>query len=347
MRHFHLRHWLVTLLTCLLIVACSDSTSQLPTAMGCRTLSHVLGTTEICDRPEKVAVLDLHALDLLLSLGAQPAATISILPLQGEVIDQPDQQIPYLGKFITTQPINVGGGLGGNPSLETLTEFKPNLIVGESRYLGSVYDLLAQIGPTVSLDVRSQLGKWQKNLHTLAQALGNEGKADEAIARYHQALETAREDLAPIVAKWPKILVLTAQGLNSGSFYAITSKSFIGEILEELGFELVYLPSTENAVPLSLEALPELDDADSIIVLGFNQTLAQKETADKTDPKVLIEQQMASVEQDWATNEIAQSLTASQADRVYFTTFYEWNLFNGPLGTELILQQLRQFLLAD
>ncbi|NET38166.1 MAG: ABC transporter substrate-binding protein [Cyanothece sp. SIO1E1] len=46
-------------------------------------------------------------------------------------------------------------------------------------------------------------------------------------------------------------------------------------------------------------------------------------------------------------NAIAQSLTASQENRVYFATFYKWNGLNGPIGTELILEQLRQFLLPE
>ncbi|MEM6840215.1 MAG: hypothetical protein AAGF66_13175 [Cyanobacteria bacterium P01_H01_bin.119] len=44
---------------------------------------------------------------------------------------------------------------------------------------------------------------------------------------------------------------------------------------------------------------------------------------------------------------MAQSLTASQENRVYFTTFYKWNGLNGPIGAELILEQLRGFFLDD
>lgn len=55
--------------------------------------------------------------------------------------------------------------------------------------------------------------------------------------------------------------------------------------------------------------------------------------------------QVQSIKQDWEENAIAQSLTASQEDRVYFATFYKWNGLNGPIGAELILEELRQFLL--
>ncbi|NEQ86600.1 MAG: iron-siderophore ABC transporter substrate-binding protein, partial [Moorea sp. SIO2I5] len=43
-------------------------------------------------------------------------------------------------------------------------------------------------------------------------------------------------------------------------------------------------------------------------------------------------------------NAIAQSLRASKENRVYFATYYKWNGLNGPIGAELVLKQLRQFL---
>ena len=54
--------------------------------------------------------------------------------------------------------------------------------------------------------------------------------------------------------------------------------------------------------------------------------------------------QVQPIQQDWETNSIAQSLTASQENRVYFATFYKWNELNGAIGAELILEELRQFL---
>lgn len=158
-----------------------------------------------------------------------------------------------------------------------------------------------------------------------------------------------KADLASVVAARPKILVITAESLTSGGFQAITSDSFVGELLEAVGFELVFPPEgATNSAPVSLEMLPELDEADSIFVLGYSRDLAQNDAdAGAMDADTLLQQQSSGVEAEWADNEIAQSLTASQANHVYFTTFYEWNLFNGPIGAELILQRLRQFLLTE
>lgn len=48
-----------------------------------------------------------------------------------------------------------------------------------------------------------------------------------------------------------------------------------------------------------------------------------------------------------AEKAIAQSLQASQAGQIYFSTYLLWNGLNGPVGTELVLEQLRQFLLSS
>ncbi|MEM6425251.1 MAG: iron-siderophore ABC transporter substrate-binding protein [Cyanobacteria bacterium P01_D01_bin.128] len=342
---YRLRYCLLTLLTCVLVAACGNQALHTPVASNCRTVSHVLGSTEVCDRPDKVVALDPHSLDLLLSLGKQPAGTMSILPSKSDVIEQPSVAIPYLGDYITTQPANIGGNSGG-PSLEVLTQLNPDLIVGESRYIESASDLLAQIAPTLPLDVRSQKGKWRDNILALAQALGDETLAEAAIENYQQQVAAARADLAPVLDARPKVLVLMAASLSTGNFHAITAESFIGELLEAVGFELVYPPSsTTNAAPLSIEILPDLDAADSIFVLGYSQERAKSgETA--RDAGTLAQQQFASIKAEWDGNEIAQSLTASQENRVYFTTFYEWNFFNGPIGTTLVLDRLRQFLLS-
>lgn len=151
--------WLVlSVLTTGLIVSCGRSASNdseespgvgpsphLSTS-DCRLLEHDLGKTEVCGQPQKVAVLGVHSLDLLLSLGVQPAGYAASGLHRGEVFDNPTQQIPYLGRFITTQPVNLGRG--GEPSLEKLAVLKPDLIVGEVSRVDN-YDLLAQIAPTL------------------------------------------------------------------------------------------------------------------------------------------------------------------------------------------------------
>ena len=335
---------ILALFTSVLIVACgSANTAPTPPATDCRTVSHAMGDTEICGRPETIVVLDGHSLDLLLSLGQQPFGVSAMVPTAGDLqIQQPQVQIPYLGKHITTQPFNVGGM--GSPSLEVLTQIKPDLIVGESGRIKDTYDLLAQIAPTVLWEGRSRLGEWQTNLQTLALALGDETKAEEAIAQHTTLLAAARNTFKPILEDAPKALVLSSNQLNGGNLAAITAQSYLGKLMTDVGFELVAPPSDVNYAPFSLEVLPEYDQADHIFVLGYNtDALAAFQAGTPFDE--LLAMQTSGIQQEWEENAIAQSLTASKTDRVYFVPFIKWNGINGPMASQLIVDDLQQLLL--
>ncbi|ESA33708.1 iron abc transporter substrate-binding protein [Leptolyngbya sp. Heron Island J] len=358
-------NWLLlSVLTISLIVGCgllarndsaNDSALEVTTqpASGCRIVQHDLGETEICGQPQKVVTLSAHILDLLLSLDVQPFA--STLPLNahtGEVFNDPARQIPYLGERLTGQPINLGRD--HTPSLEALVGLKPDLIVGEGGRNADEYELLSEIAPTLLWNDRTALGKWQESLQDLATALGMDTKAETVIQQYEAAIASARADLVEVVAAHPKLLLLGANRLDEG-FVVIAPDSYLGALLAGIGFQIIPPPAAaiNASTPLmSIEALPELNDADTIIVLGWN--FDTSEGLEKSDPSadtsmgdLLETHQVKTIQQDWQTNSIAQSLTASQENRVYFTTFYKWNGLNGPIGAELILEQLRQFFLTD
>ncbi|MEM1256788.1 MAG: hypothetical protein AAGI69_30520 [Cyanobacteria bacterium P01_H01_bin.21] len=157
-----------------------------------------------------------------------------------------------------------------------------------------------------------------------------------------------------MVIAHPKLLLLGASRLDEG-FVVIDSNSYLGELLAGVGFQLISSPAAAvNAANslMSIEALSELNDADSVIVLGWNFDISDglensDSSADMSMGDLLETHQTKAIQQDWQVNDIAQSLTASQENRVYFATFYKWNGLNGPISAELILEQLRQFFLTD
>lgn len=317
---------------------------------NCRSIEHDLGETEICGQPEKVVTLSLHVLDLLLSLDVQPIACSMTLNVNaGEVFDNPTQQIPYLGNRLTTQPANLGDD--HTPSLEKLTVLKPDLILGEVGRNADEYDVLSQIAPTLLWENRTDKGQWQESLRDIAAALDRQEKAEAVIQQYEARIADARADFADVVAAHPKLLVLGANNLDEG-FLVVEPDSYLSELLGEVGFQLIP-PSSVNITPnapMSIEALPELNDADIIIILGWDFDVSDgletsNPSVDKSASDVLETHQKQNIKRDWEENAIAQSLDASQKNRVYFATFYKWNGLNGPIGAELILEQLRQFLL--
>ena len=336
----------------LLIVACKGNAPELAASAGkhrisspanaseCRIVKHDVGETKVCGQPQKIVALSPHLLDLLLSLNRQPAGYAEVFPFhKGKYFDDPSQQIPYLGDRVTSQPINLGNR--NEPSLELLIQLKPDLILGEAGNNRDTYGLLSQIAPTLLWEDRTAKGKWQQSIRQLAQAVGDEKQAEAVIAAHNQRVAAARTQFASIAAAHPRLLLLGANRL-SGNFTMVTRNGYLGELLESLGFQFVSAPGLENVAPttsISLEVLPQLGNADIIFALGHDLS------PNRQNLNSVLNSQTSAIKQDWKENAIAQTLKASQQGRVYFVTYYLWNGLNGPIGAELILNQLRQLLL--
>lgn len=272
--------------------------------------------------------------------------------LLGEaVFDDPARQIPYLGDRLTTQPLNLGGS--GRPSLEKLTIMAPDLILGHAGNAQS-YDLLTQFAPTLLVSSPGLKDQWQENLRAIAQVLDKEDQAEALIAQQAANVVETRAALADAVKAHPKLLLIGGTRLNDRIF-ALGQDSYLGKLLESVGFELVFptAPFSTVGTPISLEILPALDEADSIILLGFNRDLkalteaSQDNFADQSPADWLETHQIRPIQASWQENPIAQTLTASKENRVYFTTYARWGLLNNPIGTELVLSQLQQFFLKN
>lgn len=333
------------------MAACGSTSEQVssephPNQANCRRIDHDAGTTEICGTPQTISVLGPNALDLLLSLEEQPDAYADVFVTHsGKVFDNPGVQIPYLGDRITTQPVNLGHR--DQPSLETLYALQPDLILGEMGGAGATYDAMSRTAPTILWDQRNRAEKWRVVLGWIAQALGDEARAERAIATHEAQVQQARAALAPVAATYPQVLLLGAKNVNE-SLGVIEPESYLGELFEGLGFELISVPTQFNTVDISVEMLPEIAaNADTIFILGHDLSAGDEAQRDSSTPVLdrALDRQTAIAKQSWEGSAIAQSLPASQQNRVFFTTYYLWNGLNGPIGAELTIQQLQQFLL--
>lgn len=335
----------------LLIAACSsDAPKQAKSASNtntglaakaseCRVVKHELGETKVCGQPQKVVAFGPYMLDLLLSLGVQPAGYADVFPWhRGTYFDKPSQQIPYLGSRVTSKPLNLG--VRDAPSLEALSRLKPDLILSEAGGMESSYPLLSQIAPTLLFEHRTVKDRWQQSIQAIAQALGRSEQVPRVIRSHNQLLAAARAELAPVVAAHPHLLLLGGNQLNE-NILVFNRNGYIGGLLADVGFQIVSLPSQDKTAQgtfVSSELLPSFKAADTVIVLGYN-----------LDPTAhqgnVLENQLKNMKQEWNKNALARSLPASQEGRVYFVTYYLWNGLNGPIGAELILKELRQLLL--
>jgi iron complex transport system substrate-binding protein len=330
---------LLGILACIWVTACisptpppssSPATSDL--VEDCRTVEHELEATKICGKPERIAVLSPHILDIVLALGAQPAAYAETVALGVEKFDNPAEQIPYLGDRITTQPVNLGDRK--TPSLEKLTLLKPDLIVSEDWLVRDKYSLLAKIAPTMLFtDEKEGHQHWRNDIDGIAKALGREEAAEQVNAEYLQQLETARKSLAPVVVTLPKILILSVNSAMTN--VAIAADSTVGYLLEEIGFQLVFpQPVAAGEVrwlQTSPEILPTLD-SDIAIVIGWDNSELYKPEA--------------TLKEKWNQTPVFREIPAAKANRIFFVDYQLWgSITRGPITDELILQKLPEMLL--
>lgn len=319
----HIKLLLLSVCTLILVVACNSSTPQLPSRINsenvltdCRVIQHDGGETKICGQPQKVVALSPPLLDIMLSLGVQPAGYAEVDLLKQKVFDNPSQQIRFLGDRVTTQPVNLGDR--NNPSLETLVQLKPDLILGEKFFLEANYKLFSSIAPTAFFDTGEKTG-WKPAMEAIAQGLNREEQAKQAIASHNQLVETTKHQLAPVVSG-QTIIVLGWNGISNQSF--ILSSGLITGLLEDLGFQVIV--GEPNRPNISVEAIANIK-ADHILVMP---------TGDNT---------IDNAKQEWRNNQILGLIPAVQAGKIYFMD-YQLVRIRGPIAAEIFINQIRQLL---
>jgi iron complex transport system substrate-binding protein len=328
----------LVLLVSISITACYGGISHdnitktsLPPSADCRVVEHAGGKTKICGKPKKIAVLEPKMLSLMLALDHQPTAYADAYLVRSPKFDNPSQQIPYLGKYVTSQPINLGDR--NNPSLEKLTLLKPDLILGMNFQENK---LLNAIAPTVLIDNE---GNWQENLKIVAQAIDSQKNISSIVTSQQQQLAQVRTQLASLVKTYPRILnIVCSQSMN---YIEVMYNGDPIEILEKIGFQPVLLADVERKLGLrpqiNLETLSQLD-ADIVIVSTW---------LDNWDGKSTYAVPLKQLQQKWAKNPLLQNSRAWKEGKVYFVDYTLWGgVIGAPITYSLILKQLPALLLS-
>ena len=299
-----------------------NSPESLSLLSKCRVIEHDLGKTEICGQPEQVVALEPYWLDLLLSLGIEPVGyagdqrALVGSPQPGE----PVVKVKYLGDRLTSNPAHVG--TWQTPSLEAILQLQPDLIL---RGGPPFYDQFSQIAPTLLMSDEGLAKRWPQDLLLLGRVMEREQLAKQIIEEYSQRVARVSTELEPI-SRDQKVLLLSMTGLDYIGVF--TEETFAGDLLKDLGFQLVLpekLPIEYGAIVISLEILPQLE-ADIIIVMASGKSSVEQ------------------VKTVWEQNPILQRLPASKAGRVYFADYQLWSRIDGPIAAELITEQIQGFL---
>lgn len=148
-----------------------------------RTVEHHKGTTEIPAKPERIVALDNSLVEAVVALDR---------PLVGGIGAYRDLEgFPdYLGDAVEdTEDV----GPLESPDLEAVAALEPDLIVSASVRHDALYDELSKIAPTVFVETTGPT--WKANIVKLAEAMGEEEKAETALSAYEKRAAAVGEEV--------------------------------------------------------------------------------------------------------------------------------------------------------
>lgn len=272
-----------------------------------RTVTHALGETEIPDRPERVVVLDGGELDAVLTLGVVPVGLANPEGISGPPSYLADQ-LEDVTEVGTINSLN----------LEAIAGLEPDLILGSQLRAEALYEPLAQIAPTV-FSIRPGF-PWKENFLLIADALGAENQAEQALNDYQVRADEVRGS----VDGDPSISLVR---FMPDRIRLYGNLSFIGVILDDV--DLARPPNQdidELATEVSTETVSEAD-ADWIFYSSYGPV-------DQT------------AEESVLGGPLWSSLTAVQNGQARPVDDEIWFLALGPTGAMLVLDELEQLLSA-
>lgn len=169
--------------------------------------------------PQRIAVLDMAALDILDNLG-----------LGDRVVGSASTSLDYLQSYVTDDSIAKLGTIK-EADMEAVMACEPEIIFMGGRMSDS-YDALSEIAPVIRLTTDSELGvleSTRKNAHTIASIFGKEAEVDEKFTDFDARIEALKE-----ISEGKTAVIGMC---TSGSFNVIGNGGRCSVIGVEVGFE--------------------------------------------------------------------------------------------------------------
>ena len=281
-----------TLLLVLLLAACgggqSDNNSaspgeppvtttnetEAPAGLEVRTISHMMGDTEVPAKIERPVVLSAAYADHLLTIGEKPYGMNVEARYGGDYPNYLEEQLA--GTALV--------GSADEPNLEAILELDPDVILIESRTAESTYDELSKIAPTLVLGhewmvYEDDPTSWTLDLLTIAELYDKVDLAREKIEQLELKTNEARQTIEALDDKRMAYLRVREKTIQ---IYAAKGHPMNTLLYHDLGFEPASLTPDEQREDLSLEVVPDLDA--SIIFLevdpnGLDNLASMRESA--------------------------------------------------------------------
>lgn len=292
------------------------ATEEAAAEPGPRTIEHSAGTTEIEGTPERIVALEWTYAEDLLALGIQPAGVADIDGYQSWVNVEPE---------LASDVVDVG--TRQEPSLETITELEPDLIIGVQFRHEPIYEDLSSIAPTLLFNPYptdesiTQLDEMEQTFMTIAEAVDRTDEAATVLEEMESRFDEARQTLEDAGAGGSEfVLVQAFTSQETPQIRVFTDNSMAVQIFESVGLTNAWDGEFNqygfNTV--GLEALTTVEQANFFYVV-------------QEDDNPFAEQ--------WADNPVWQNLAFVQEERTYPLGGDTW-LFGGPLSAELIADKV-------
>lgn len=217
----------------LILTGCMQTTSQqLDETMTLTTLNGNNEQTEVefNTNPQRIAVLDFSALDILNALGLKENIV---------GVAKGSTQIEYLQSYMQDDQL-MNLGTIKQADMEALVEAEPDMIIIGGR-LATYYDELSEIAPVYMMSTDATVGvikSTTKNAKNIASLFSLEDKVDELMDGYTKRIETLQQhtkDLTAIVGV-----------VSSGNFSVLGNDGRCSLISNEIGFENIGVEETSS-----------------------------------------------------------------------------------------------------
>lgn len=223
-----------------------------------RTVDHVMGQTEIEQRPERVVALDNSFVDAALALDAEVVGYTSFTTKPTGLPD-----------YLRDEPKGKNAeavGIIESPNIEKVAHLEPDLILSAKVRDEASYDKLSRVAPTVFSQTTG--ATWKQNLRLVGEALGKETLAERKITEFEQRAEKIGKAIRAKHGEDTTVSMVRFAGEPTVRLY--TPNSFIGVIIDDLGLSRPKGQPTSGAIAVNLsqERLLEVD-AEHIFVSSY------------------------------------------------------------------------------
>lgn len=224
----------------LLATACGGADADTPTEdagagepAATRTIEHALGTTEVPVDASRIVVADRRGtLPTLLDLGVEPVAAVDASAIFGQPFH------PAIAADVEAAGVEVLPAADFVVEVEPVAAARPDLIIGASVDIETVYDQLSGIAPTVALDFDFEDPR--ENVVPIGAVVGLEGEAAQLLADFEA-------EVADVGAELDDVGTVSIVGLFAPDDLRIyRDGNLVGQLVEQLGGTVV---PTEDELP--------------------------------------------------------------------------------------------------